>query len=281
LAIADVADAILDSAVFIESGSFSSTIPVIAASHSTYDYGALGLGSVKSETFAVANAGVGNLTLGSIKITGANASEFIIKNNTCPQGALAPSVTCTFDVEFAPTTIGNKDADIRIISNAFETPLINMDLTGSGEIYIALKTHNGAYLCALNGGGDNVAAYSYNIGGWERFSQIGLSNGKTALKTFNGNYVNAINGGGGNVVAMPMTNWGVLRNSRGIKFIDLCGGMLCWENFSLIALGNNKVALKTFYGYYVTAAGGGGGDVGSYATSIGAYEIFEIIYLNQ
>ena len=80
---------------------------------------------------------------------------------------------------------------------------------------------------------------------------------------------------------MPMTNWGFLRNSRGIKFIDICGGRLCWENFSRIALGNNKVALKTFYGYYVTAAGGGGGDVGSYATSIGAYEIFEIIYLNQ
>ena len=166
------------------------------------------------------------------------SQHLIIKNNTCPQGALGPSVTCTFDVEFAPTTIGNKDADIRIISNAFETPLINVDLTGSGEIFIALKTHNGSYLCALNGGG-------------------------------------------GNVVAMPMTNWGFLRNTRGIKFVDICGGRLCWENFSLIELGNNKVALKTFYGYYVTAAGGGGGDVGSYATSIGAYEIFEIIYLNQ
>jgi len=281
LAIADAGDSALDSAVFIASGSFSSTIPVIAVSHSTYDFGGVGIGSAKSATFAIGNPGQGNLILGSIKITGANAGEFNIKNNTCPQGVLKPSETCTFDVEFAPTTTGDKSANIQIISNAFETPAINIPLTGSGELYIALKTHNGAYMCAINGGGDNVVAQSSTYGPWERFSLRELSNGKYAIKTYNGNWVNALNGGGDNVVAIPMTNWGVQGSARGTTFFDNCAGRLCWETFTLTDLGNNKVALQSYYGYYVSAINGGGGDVVSTATTMDAYEIFDIIYVNQ
>jgi len=278
LAIADVGDAILDSAVFIASGSFSSTIPVIAQSHSAHDFGGIGLGNTSSATFSVGNPGEGDLTIGSIKITGTNAEEFSIKNSTCPQGVLSPSATCTFDVEFTPVTTGDKSANVQIISNAFDTPVTNIALTGSGEIFIALKTHNGAYLSAVDGGGNNVVATSYAYGPYERFSLRELNNGKYALKTYNGNYVNALNGGGGNIVAMPMTNWGILRRARGLTFINACGGRLCWENFSLIDLGDCKVAFTTVYGYYVTAVGGGGGEVGAYGTSRGAYEIFEIIY---
>lgn len=279
LAIADAGDAILDSAVFIQAGSFSSTIPVIAVPHTSYDYGGVGLGSTKSATFTVTNPGEGNLTIGSITITGANSGEFSVKNSTCPQGILGPSQSCTFDVEFAPTTVGEKEANIQIISNAFETPLINIPLTGSGELYIALNTQNGAYMYAVNGGGNNVTAQSYTRNAWTRFSLRELTNGKYALKTYSGNWVTAANGGGGDVVAVPMTNWS--SNAHGSSFVDTCGGRLCWENFTLIDLGNYQVVFQTQYGYYLSAVGGGGGDVVATATSIGDNEIFDLIYLTS
>jgi hypothetical protein len=81
---------------------------------------------------------------------------------------------------------------------------------------IALRTYNGQYICAENGGGRELVANRNWIAEWETFEIIRHDSNKISLKAYNGQYVCAENDGGYNVV--------VNRNAIGI-----------WEIFELIA----------------------------------------------
>ena len=58
-----------------------------------------------------------------------------------------------------------------------------------GHTLIAIKTINGKYLCAEDGGGDVVNATRDKIGDWETFQVVDLGRGKFALKSNNGDYI--------------------------------------------------------------------------------------------
>ena len=72
---------------------------------------------------------------------------------------------------------------------------------------IALKTEDGYFLSAVNGGGQYIIANSVTIGPNETFLLIpqGLERNKFAIRTANGNYISAINGGGDRVDARSTT----------------------------------------------------------------------------
>jgi hypothetical protein len=73
---------------------------------------------------SVSNAGTGNgpLIIGTLTITGADASQFAFVSNNCSGTTLAPGGTCFFSVAFSPTSTGAKSASASIPSNAATSP---------------------------------------------------------------------------------------------------------------------------------------------------------------
>lgn len=99
-----------------------------------------------NQTFTITNTGVGNLNIaaGGITLTGANASEFVLTDaNTYPV-SLAPNASITVNVKFAPTTVGNKTANLSVVSNASNSPG-SVALTGTAlPLYSLLEGFEGA-----------------------------------------------------------------------------------------------------------------------------------------
>jgi hypothetical protein len=131
----------------------------------------------------------------------------------------------------------------------------------SSKRRVAIKSFNGYYLCAENGGGSELVANRDNIGDWETFWLINLGKGYVALQGNNGDYVSVYN---------DDTNVYV-NNSELNK----------WNNFQLLNLENSKIALKTNSKKYICAENGGGGKVVADRKEIGDWENFEIIEISD
>jgi hypothetical protein len=125
---------------------------------------------------------------------------------------------------------------------------------------VALRTSNGHYLCAEDGGGREVTADRSTIATWETFQMIGVGTNQVVLRAHNGQYVSAQGGGGGAVHAN--------RDHQAT-----------WETFTVHHLGDGKVALSTLNGRYVCAEGGGGSDLVADRTQCHTWETFEFVRL--
>lgn len=122
---------------------------------------------------------------------------------------------------------------------------------------VAIKTFNGKYLCAENGGGSTLIANRDNIGEWETFQLIDLGKGYIAIRSHNGYYISAYNDGKDVYV----------NNNK----IDKR------QTLELIKLDNNKVAFKNYEKTYLCAEDGGGGKIVGDRKKIGSWETFELI----
>ncbi|MFO0752800.1 MAG: choice-of-anchor D domain-containing protein [Thermodesulfovibrionales bacterium] len=88
----------------------------------------------------VFNTGTADLVLGSIATSGTNASEFLVRNNTCSGQRIAPNGECTFQVAFVPLSSGqssgqasgSKTARLEVPSNVSDTPLLTGVLSETG-----------------------------------------------------------------------------------------------------------------------------------------------------
>ncbi|MFT9495412.1 stalk domain-containing protein [Anaerosolibacter sp.] len=139
-------------------------------------------------------------------------------------------------------------------------PLDSYGLNG-GKMMVALKTFNGKYLCAENGGGSTLTANRDKIGEWETFQLIDLGKGYIALKGSNGDYVSVSNDG---------KDVYVDRDEINRK-----------ETFRLVRLNNNKVALEAYNDHYLCAEDGGGGKVVADREKVGSWETFELIEIQD
>ncbi len=86
------------------------------------------LGSSESRTLTIRNSGGTVLEIGTLSLAGEDASEFGIQNDTCSDQSLAPAETCTFDVEVAPLSQGEKNGSVEIPSDDPDTPALNVSL---------------------------------------------------------------------------------------------------------------------------------------------------------
>jgi FtsP/CotA-like multicopper oxidase with cupredoxin domain len=89
--------------------------------------------AAKSTT--VTSAGLANLLMSQISITGTNAADFTF-TSTCPltPTALVVNATCTISVKFKPTYAGARVANLVINSNDPTTPALSIPLTGNGGL---------------------------------------------------------------------------------------------------------------------------------------------------
>jgi hypothetical protein len=124
---------------------------------------------------------------------------------------------------------------------------------------VAFKTSNGHYLTAEWGGGREISAAYTNLGDYSKFYMIQFDDVRRLFVTYSGNTIWADGGGGAGVSAR---NWGAGE----------------WEAMAIVPVGS-KVGLKLASGYYLSAVGGGGGEVNASAQHLQESEKFELVRL--
>ena len=88
--------------------------------------------------FTITNSGGTPLSIGTIGLSGTNASEFVLATNSCP-ASLAAGGSCTVGVSFAPDSKGTKGANLLINSNASATPVLSAYLTNATSAAVAAQ----------------------------------------------------------------------------------------------------------------------------------------------
>ena len=99
----------------------------------------LSFGKVNTNTETAAqdinilSEGESDLSITSVKISGQDQDQFIIKSNTCPL-KLSPNSSCKVSISFKPTKSGAKTAEVQIASNDPMLPVVSVSLSGEGVI---------------------------------------------------------------------------------------------------------------------------------------------------
>jgi len=97
----------------------------------------LSFGKVNTNTESAAqdinilSEGESDLSITSVKISGQDQDQFIIKSNNCPL-KLSPNSSCKVSVSFKPTKSGTKTAEVQISSNDPVLPVVSVSLSGEG-----------------------------------------------------------------------------------------------------------------------------------------------------
>lgn len=107
-------------------------------------FAAQNIGNFQTKSFVIKNEGGANLTINAISISGADASSFTILSAPAVGTVLGTNQTASFDIKFAPTSIGTKTATVSISNtDANDNPYTFVIQGGakycaaSGEIIIA------------------------------------------------------------------------------------------------------------------------------------------------
>jgi hypothetical protein len=110
--------------------------PKISVSPKSVNFGSIGIGST-SDTKTTTITGKGYLTVNSITLTGANASEF---NQTNDCSSIPPGGSCTIKATFSPkSSSGKKSATISISSNDPKKPTVNVKLSGQAAPKVSME----------------------------------------------------------------------------------------------------------------------------------------------
>ncbi|OQW91157.1 MAG: hypothetical protein BWK78_05365, partial [Thiotrichaceae bacterium IS1] len=120
---------------------------------SPYNFGNINVGgSSAPKKYTITNTeGCKGLQISSISPSGANSTEFTVKNNTCPVSPtrLFNSASCSFEVIFSPTTAGaNKTAIVGISSDDPDTANLPVTVTGNGVV-LSLSCNSPSTAAAL------------------------------------------------------------------------------------------------------------------------------------
>jgi hypothetical protein len=113
--------------------SGSAPPPKISTSPASLNFGSVRPGATSLlKTILVKNTGTSDLVIGSIAITGTNATEFSQTNN-CTK--IMAGASCVISGTFAPTPpSGNKSAVVSITSNDLAKLTVNVKLSGSSAL---------------------------------------------------------------------------------------------------------------------------------------------------
>lgn len=108
-------------------------LAVITLLPSELHFGEVGLGSSSTTLFRIVNTGAANLSVDSLRIRGANASEFLIAGSSGPFLPLVPGESLRVSVRFTPLTVEQgKTAIVYVYHDASFSPDM-VSLSGSGR----------------------------------------------------------------------------------------------------------------------------------------------------
>lgn len=87
--------------------------------------------SSAARKIVVRNTGGKPLTIDSVQLTGDNPNSFVILNDACTGATVDPNQACVVEVNFTPTTTGERNARLKLTDNALDSPQ-RVRLTGIG-----------------------------------------------------------------------------------------------------------------------------------------------------
>jgi hypothetical protein len=166
----------------------------------------------------------------------------------------------------------------------FALTLVCLSASSFSQERVTIRTSNGHYLTAVNGGGVGgpnsgsqlgaIHTDARAIGPWETFVCERRGPDRMTFRTNDGHFLTAVNGGG---IGGPNDNPYQLHTDT--------TSVGPWEQFRIIYRGRDLCALQTSDGHYVSAVNRGGwGDqdsgnqfpIHTNATRVGPWEIFVI-----
>jgi Bacterial lectin/Bacterial Ig-like domain (group 3)/Abnormal spindle-like microcephaly-assoc'd, ASPM-SPD-2-Hydin len=105
--------------------------PQASFSPSPLGFGTVGVGSAAQMPLTITNPGNTPLIITSLGVSGANASDFTIINNTCA-APVAARLSCSVTVRFVPGHSGARNATLRVSDNVWNGSQ-QVALTGKGK----------------------------------------------------------------------------------------------------------------------------------------------------
>jgi YD repeat-containing protein len=106
---------------------------IVTADPPTKDFGAVNVNSTSAaQSFVVTNGGSVAITIGSVSVTGPNASYFPISSESCTGVTLTPSASCSIQSAFSPATIGGKSGNIQLSFSDPSSLTLTIPLSGTG-----------------------------------------------------------------------------------------------------------------------------------------------------
>ena len=79
----------------------------------------------------IVNSGTAPLAIGSVVVAGSHPADFVVTSDSCTGATVPPSTSCAVQVAFQPTAAGQRNASLRVTSNAAGSPHIAA-LSGGG-----------------------------------------------------------------------------------------------------------------------------------------------------
>jgi len=114
----------------------SAPAPAVTLSASSLTFNQMVNTSSTPQSITVTNSGLANLIFGSsgVALSGANATEFAIGENTCSNATIVPQATCSVSVTFTPNEAATAATALTFIDNAPDsTQTVNLAGTGLGN----------------------------------------------------------------------------------------------------------------------------------------------------
>ncbi len=109
----------------------ASPVPGIALNNTALNFGSQAAGTTSApQTLTLTNSGGATLTLGSLSLSGNNATDFKLGGTCASGGSIAVGGSCTLSVTLAPVLLGNESATLSIASNA-PTGTVSVALSGT------------------------------------------------------------------------------------------------------------------------------------------------------
>jgi len=105
--------------------------PQVEQAPLAHDYGSVPLLSINNQIFTIQNTGPVDLTLGTVSLSGSDAAEF--SSSGCSGLVLGTGLSCNISVDFTPTALGIKNAQIEVTSDDPDTPLTVIPLSGVSD----------------------------------------------------------------------------------------------------------------------------------------------------
>jgi hypothetical protein len=117
---------------FVTKISGSGLAPFVSCSPTGLTFGAQNVGATSAaQTVTVTNIGTASLTVSSVAVGGADASDFATSADTCAAATVTPNDTCMVSVTFTPSAAGSRTASLIFTDNASNSPQ-TLSLTGTG-----------------------------------------------------------------------------------------------------------------------------------------------------
>ena len=146
----------------------------LSVSPTSFNFGSVVDGQIKSQLFTVTNTGTASLTVAQLTISGAGYSASGL--NT--PATIAPGNTATFSVLFAPTTAGSLNGSVSISSSASSSPAsVPLSGTGVAATVSVSATPSSLSFGSVNAGSSSAKSVTLTNGGNANvtISQISVS----------------------------------------------------------------------------------------------------------